>query len=136
MIRPQAFTSASAVARQRGSVRLALLCALAGAAVVVIWSMQQPREAGPTSPERGTAVAATAPGAAASETQGVEAAAVSQPGPPLPAPPDAAARGPAQQDEFDAAQAATADADGFSPDYGALVDEFQQQRLLDPLVDD
>jgi hypothetical protein len=48
-----------------------------------------------------------------------------------------AARGEALGDSAEDAGAATqTDADGFSPDYGALVDDFQQQRALDPLTDE
>ena len=115
-------------------MKRALLCGLAGAAAVFIWSMQQPREARTTWPEHGPVAAAATRDAAAGP----------QPGTPLAAAPADVARSTPPQAEFDAAsqadlaapETATLDADGFSPDYGALVDEFQQQRAVEPLVDE
>jgi hypothetical protein len=115
-------------------VRLAVLCALAGAAAVLVWSMLPPRDTRTAMPLHGPAPVA-APGAPLPPA--TSSAQPDSPLQPSPSPPPGyPARGTESLDGLAAPQATARDADGFSPDYGALVDEFQQQRALDPLVDD
>jgi hypothetical protein len=130
MIVPRLSQPSPAAHRHRGSVRFALLCALAGAAAVVVWSTLQPRDARSAMPLHGAAPAA-AP--SAPMPQAISSA---QSGLPVQRAPVDPARGTASHDDLVAPATSTPDADGFSPDYGALVDEFQQQRALDPIVDD
>jgi hypothetical protein len=120
----------SAAPRLRGSVRLAVLCALAGAAGVLVWSTLQPRD-----PRTAMPLLSPAP-VAAPDAPLPPATSTTLPDSPLQRSPVDPARGIASQDDLVAPATPTPDADGFSPDYGALVDEFQQQRALDPLVDD
>jgi hypothetical protein len=117
--------------RERGNARFALLCAIAGAASVFAWSALTPRDA--SRAPRPQAVAATG------ESQQVPSPAprIGLPqAPPTPsstvtAPPESAGDGAGVSPESSAS-----DADGFSPDYAVLIDEFEQQRALEPLVDD
>ncbi|MEZ5458356.1 MAG: hypothetical protein R3E65_03170 [Steroidobacteraceae bacterium] len=120
---------------QRGSVRLALLCALAGAAAVFSWNAWQPvvTEAPTAPPQVGTAQPSAGAGPATPVTR--------EPTGPAAATAPHRDAGIAQVDSTDTVitgddVAPQTDADGFSPDYGALVDDFQRQRALDPLIDD
>lgn len=120
---------------QRASVRLALLCALAGAAAVFIWNARQPGVTQAPTPSSQPRVGQLAPDAAAAAEARAQSSA---------APGASTARGATGVIVGDAPSADAAgvdaashtDSDGFSPDYGALVDDFQQQRALDPLVDE
>lgn len=117
--------------REHGSVRVALLCVVAGAVAVFVWNGLTPRDAPGATPPPASA--------ASSESQRVPLPAgrtgVQQA---LPTPPSTVT-GPSAS-AADAAgaspESSVLDADGFSPDYGALVDGFQQQRALEPLIDD
>lgn len=132
-------THRSSIARrQQGSVRLALLCTLAGAAAVFVWRGLQPAVPARANPTDGRAT-----GEAQGEPSSIlrpDALAPGQTQPPRPLQPPTAGSGPpvwqAAETPVDATTLPDTDADGFSPDYGALVDEFQQQRQLDPLIDD
>jgi hypothetical protein len=128
------------VQAQRGSVRLALLCALAGAAAVFIWNARQPSVNQAPASSSQTTIGQRAPDLAATavaRAQPSAAPGASTPGGAAGVIEGDATRGEALAADTAKADAATpTDADGFSPDYGALVDDFQQQRALDPLVDE
>jgi hypothetical protein len=115
----------ASVHRQRGSVRLALLSALCGAAAVLIWSVVQERQiARPI----GTASPSQVDTAAHSTAAAVPRPTRLEGTPPVPPPLPAIGA--------TSAAAPPTDPDGLPPDYAALIDDFQQQRAREPLVDD
>jgi hypothetical protein len=117
--------------RECGSARVALLCAIGGAAAVFAWSALTPRDASRATPPQ--AVAATG------ESQQLPSPAPRIGLPQAPPTPSSTVTGLAES-AGDAAvtspESSASDADGFSPDYAVLIDEFEQQRALEPLVDD
>jgi hypothetical protein len=120
---------------QRGSVRLALLCALAGAAAVFVWRSWQPGPTAVPTPSSPARTAQQSPDAAGTADSGAQPFAA--PGDPTPRAAAGAIVGNGSSADSTQVDAAThADSDGFSPDYGALVDEFQQRRALEPIVDE